>query len=366
MNAGAVVTIGEVNGEESIIVNNKNVANPMLPYDYVVYKDAGVTYALNCTTGYVDFSGTDNEVMNAVTSGGHVYVYVKRGVTWTTTSIPAWTFIEGIDGSQVLIRATTPSSQLIELGSHVRLKEVSLWDNTGDQGNTVRYINEYVNLQPTHSYYSGYNGTFLIDTGEKGKDTPAISVNMYEGYGDNFWAGVGDSAGYRAHVSQLNHSKTGYGFHVQNFGAGYGFYGIQKDTATAPLIELTSEDVDTPLIDVTTSAAHTGKLIDINSNTKKSGDYIGMFSGASGNSNQTGLFMNFGYGTGDYTGKYINLQEDGVSKFFVEDDGTVYCEGITFDDDGDYLAFDRVNSKFIFAIGGDQVAIVNETGFHNL
>jgi hypothetical protein len=103
------------------MITDKRVAvaePPPLVADYVIYVSGGTTYAVNGSTGYTDFSGTDpgavlTSVIGALGTGGGC-VTVRAG-SYTWASIPAlpagltgWLRIIGEPGAKISLTTTAP------------------------------------------------------------------------------------------------------------------------------------------------------------------------------------------------------------------------------------------------------------------
>jgi hypothetical protein len=294
---------------------------------YIVRMNGATCEAVNGKTGLISFSSAnvDTVMSNIIAAGGKI-IFVKTGVTWTTSSIPAGIIIEGEDADNVKIIHPTPDAAYISIGSKTMLVNVSIKDKMGlDQGlspNAYRLLKFYFNATATPQPCGSWQNQFIvIDTGGPGLDNPGIGVNQY-GIGDAFWAGVLDNGtGLNIDVNNGYPAKTGKGIAIAHHGAGNGLWLASASGATGPLIQILS-GANVAAIDIVDEYVPISCDLNINDNKKTGGCFINVYHAVSTYIG-SGIFMNLGCNGGAFWGSFLEFMKDTVDKLTIIDNGDV-------------------------------------------
>jgi hypothetical protein len=301
---------------------------------YIVYKIGTTYYCKNCETGAVS-SGTsaDSLIQSAITAGGR-HFYLKKSVTWITTSIPADLIVEGESLEEVVIQPSDPVNQYVTCGGNTLLLNLSIYDKSsydlpatsfiGGQNGVPRKIHAYYNATDSTQNISHYDRQpWLSYIGKAGIDVPGLGIEN-KGVGDSVYLGVADNGvGVRCEVNNGASAKTGRAIYALLYGAGYLVHLVSKTGATGKLLRCAPE-TNIQSIEINPSVDTDDDFI-ITTGAKTGGRMINLYQGMSAFSGY-GLLMNFGAGGGSFAGQFIRCEENGSAKFVVYSTGQGYLK----------------------------------------
>ena len=304
---------------------------PESPVSYTIHESGGIYYARNGSTGATTSNANVDTLITACIVAGGIHFYIKSGITWAIVGdmVPAGITVVGEDWSTVILEpATDPTITTLQIGFQAQIYYVTVHHYEAGVGVHGDYpIRMYANnTAAANINISNYpHEAIVVETGQVGTDMPGIGVNQY-GPGDAFWAGVtGDGVGLNVWIDPGAPAGQSYGITSYLYGTGFGYWGISKSGATGTLMQLATE-ADVVMFKLL-EAVDTDTDMIITSNYKTSGIMVDMYHGTTTFAG-TGLKMNYGANTGSFTGKFIDLLNNTVEKYYVDANGSVFITNL--------------------------------------
>lgn len=327
---GAAIKTGLVAGNNQAILK---LEAGIQAYINDVSHDYNVGQFINNWTG----GGTGLVVSNPALGDG-IYVQSsdtsQANTTFPSNSINVWT------GTSTLQTVDTNS------GGTVTYTATGFTDTARSGTWTLnQWANRWVTVGTTYGYIASNTTTGIATLDARGWQKSSATL----------WEFVADVT--PANGSAYNFKTTNAtGVLIQRFGAGNAIriLGQPGSTASTDLI-FVSQQVNGTTFRVTDFNSTTQDTLAVTSTAKTSGGFENWFHNTS-TFTGTALLMNFASGSGTFTGKFLDLQVNGTSKFNVDSGGVIGSAG-------NVVINAAGGSSVFFQVGGGTYASIGASGY---